>query len=233
MYIEPDPPRRSRFVIATIVVSVLFHVGVSAGLSEMSPPKPKAVSYHVAFDPPPPPPPPPMPEPEKPKPKPKAPEPEPAPKVEEPSKAAEPVKEVFGVTKDSVAEDSSFAVRVGNTLMAEQEQTFTDPAKVKTLAPVAEKKPAVKVASPPRLRSSDAPNYPPMARESGREGRVVLRVLIDENGRVRELKVISEDPPEMGFGDAAMAAVRRWVYAAPDTGSEVWFFQPVRFSLEN
>ncbi len=131
MYIEPDPPRRSRFVIATIAVSVLFHAGVSAGLHEMSPPKPQAVSYHVSFDPAPPPPPPPPPPPEeKPKPKPKAPEPEPAPKVQEPPKAAEPVKEVFGVTKDSVAEDSSFAVRVGNTLMAEEYARWYTPAHI-------------------------------------------------------------------------------------------------------
>jgi len=46
--------------------------------------------------------------------------------------------------------------------------------------------------------------YPPDAQMQGREGRVVLQCIVTAKGSVDQCKVISEDPPGVGFGEAAL-----------------------------
>ncbi|MDR0400968.1 MAG: energy transducer TonB [Treponema sp.] len=50
--------------------------------------------------------------------------------------------------------------------------------------------------------------YPPIAKRSNIEGRVILDLFIDRAGIVRQIDILREDPPNRGFGDAAAAAVR-------------------------
>ncbi|MDR1898660.1 MAG: energy transducer TonB [Treponema sp.] len=49
-------------------------------------------------------------------------------------------------------------------------------------------------------------NYPPIALRSGIEGRVILELFIDRDGRVRRVVVLREEPPGRGFGEAAAKA---------------------------
>jgi len=56
------------------------------------------------------------------------------------------------------------------------------------------------------------PIYPPLAKESGTQGTVVLEVTIDRSGGVAGLQVTSGHPQLI---DAALAAVRQWRYQAP------------------
>ena len=50
-------------------------------------------------------------------------------------------------------------------------------------------------------------NYPSRARDLGIEGDAVVRVLVNPNGRVRPLAVVSEDYE--GFGDACRQTLRQ------------------------
>ena len=56
------------------------------------------------------------------------------------------------------------------------------------------------------------PNYPKRAQDRQKEGKAVVRFIIAIDGSVRDVQLVSEDPPGMGFGDAAVKAVSRWKY---------------------
>ena len=51
--------------------------------------------------------------------------------------------------------------------------------------------------------------YPAAARGTGREPRVLLAVLVDEHGRVAEVRVKEGDSSGLGFDEAAVAAAWR------------------------
>lgn len=63
--------------------------------------------------------------------------------------------------------------------------------------------------TPPRAVYAPAPEYPAQARRNRREGRVVVRVLLDERGRVVRGQILPGADAE-SFGRAALDAVRRW-----------------------
>jgi protein TonB len=49
--------------------------------------------------------------------------------------------------------------------------------------------------------------YPPIAKRSNIEGRVILDLFIDRTGAVRRIDILREDPGNRGFGEAAAAAI--------------------------
>ncbi|WP_274622498.1 energy transducer TonB [Myxococcus fulvus] len=63
-------------------------------------------------------------------------------------------------------------------------------------------------ATPPEpLESNLIPEYPSDARSRGQEGMVILKGVVEVDGRVTQLKVMRGDEP---FASAAMSAVRTW-----------------------
>jgi TonB family protein len=64
--------------------------------------------------------------------------------------------------------------------------------------------------TPPSLVSAVRPEYPEMARELGVEGRVVLRVLVLEDGTVGRVQVI--ETPNPILVDEAITAVRKSMF---------------------
>jgi protein TonB len=75
------------------------------------------------------------------------------------------------------------------------------------------------------------PEYPSWAREAGITGRVVLHVLVGEDGRVRRVTV-KEDVH--GLGAVAAEAVARWVFRPARVAGRavaVWVAVPVWFRL--
>jgi protein TonB len=48
--------------------------------------------------------------------------------------------------------------------------------------------------------------YPPIALRGGVEGRVILELFVDFSGTVQKIMILREDPPEKGFGEAAVKA---------------------------
>jgi protein TonB len=59
------------------------------------------------------------------------------------------------------------------------------------------------------LIKGDIPDYPPLAKARGISGTVVLQAIIDKNGHIRDLHVIS-GPDQLQ--QAALDAVKQWVY---------------------
>ena len=55
------------------------------------------------------------------------------------------------------------------------------------------------------------PTYPDSDRRTGTDGLVLLEVVIDEQGKVANVKVL--DAPSPALGAAASAAVRQWTFA--------------------
>jgi TonB family protein len=77
------------------------------------------------------------------------------------------------------------------------------------------------------------PHYPEKAREEGREGTVILRVLVDEEGKVRSVEVNRSSGFE-AFNRAAVDTVRRWRFSPARYGErrvESWVRIPVVFRL--
>ncbi len=86
--------------------------------------------------------------------------------------------------------------------------------------------------TPPKLMRQVTPAYPPAALAMGLRGRVILQVVVDENGRVSEVKVLGSTNPI--FDGAAMDAVRQWQYTRPiaRSGQAVACYMTVVVSFE-
>ena len=65
--------------------------------------------------------------------------------------------------------------------------------------------PLFKLTETPRFLHQQQPVYPEAMRALGKTGEVVLSVLIDKTGKVRDIKVLSAD--DDAFTQAAIAAV--------------------------
>jgi periplasmic protein TonB len=105
-----------------------------------------------------------------------------------------------------------------------------DPEPAPEPVAVAEARPAQMAVGPITLSSElsvacpelNAPAYPPLSRRLGEEGKLVLRVELDESGRVNIARVATSS----GFkrlDEAAMAAVKTWRCNPPQRNG-----QPVR-----
>ena len=76
-------------------------------------------------------------------------------------------------------------------------------------------------------------NYPPMAARAKAEAMVIVSALIDENGRVTEVKVLRGDE-RYGFNDEAIRAMRGTRFTPPmKAGKHVktWRPQTISFRL--
>jgi protein TonB len=224
----PAPPARGRTSLTAAVIAVGLHVGLMAAVVKIDPARFHAdTPIEIQIDDPPLPPPevkPTTPEPPPPRPEPRpkiavhraptpAPTPvprEPPPPSEAPPKANEPPP-VFGVNLDSTVAGpgEGMAVPVGNTLMTKPGK----PAKPAQPAPSGDGTqpftPAADIyiseyAEPLFIMSGDD-IYPDEARRMGIEGVVVLKVGIDETGKVVQVKVIER--AGHGFDEAASKAM--------------------------
>lgn len=80
-----------------------------------------------------------------------------------------------------------------------------------------------------------APAYPAMSRRLGEEGRVVLRVFVDTEGRAEQIEIKNSS----GFprlDQAAEDAVRRWKFVPARRGDAVvatWVAVPIVFNLHS
>lgn len=86
----------------------------------------------------------------------------------------------------------------------------------------------------PRFIERIIPDYPLSARRMRREGTVLLRLHIDEGGRLLEARVVQ--PAGYGLDEAALEAVRRSTFAPATKAGvpvECWATLAVRFVLED
>jgi len=168
--------------------------------------------------------------------------PAPPPPNQEPPKTATKAPPVFGVTLSSEVsgDKAAMAVPVGNTVMT-KDRTPGRPGETPQaysaegthpFTPVAD----IYITQQPRVlhEVDSADIYPPEARKMGVEGKVALKVGIDENGDVRQVRVISK--AGYGFDEAARDAMRRFKFSPARTsdGKAVAynFTYTVRFTLD-
>jgi protein TonB len=81
--------------------------------------------------------------------------------------------------------------------------------------------------------NNPAPAYPAASRRLGEQGRVLLDVYIQPDGRVGEIRV-KQSSGYPRLDEAALDAVRRWRYVPARRGNEpiaLWYVQPISFSL--
>jgi protein TonB len=87
-------------------------------------------------------------------------------------------------------------------------------------------------ATGPNFLRREVPVYPFIARRMNKEGKVLLRLTIDENGKLMNVEVI--EASGFGFTEAALDAVRKSTYRpAIKNGNAVFSLAllPVRFRL--
>lgn len=78
-----------------------------------------------------------------------------------------------------------------------------------------------------------APAYPPMSRRLGEEGKVMLRVFVDSNGRPSQIE-IKTSSGSARLDQAAQQAVGRWKFVPARRGDEAveaWVMVPIVFNL--
>jgi protein TonB len=119
-----------------------------------------------------------------------------------------------------------------NPIKAEQPaQVVEAPAKVDAVA-----EPAVE---PPRFGAAylnnPAPTYPPVSRRFGEQGRVLLRVLVSENGLAQSVQLDSSSGFEK-LDRAAIEAVKKWSFIPAKRSNQpvsAYVLVPVKFSLSS
>ncbi|TMQ60354.1 MAG: energy transducer TonB [Candidatus Eisenbacteria bacterium] len=82
---------------------------------------------------------------------------------------------------------------------------------------------------PPVPVTQVQPAYPEFAREAQIQGKVVLHVLVDKNGRVKNVKVIRG---VTGLNEAAVDAIKKWVFKPALSNNKpvaVWVEVPMDF----
>jgi len=87
----------------------------------------------------------------------------------------------------------------------------------------------------PVLIAMDQPIYPPLAHRAGIEGKVILWVLVDRQGRPSEVQIHDESNPGYGFGEYAARAVEKAVFSPAIANRQpvrCWVSIPVVFRLE-
>jgi TonB family protein len=80
---------------------------------------------------------------------------------------------------------------------------------------------------------SPKPDYPPIAKESGMEGQVIVKVLVGSDGKVDEVEV-SQSSGFKELDDAASSVAKKWEFTKPTKDGEparVWVSIPFNFSL--
>jgi len=83
-------------------------------------------------------------------------------------------------------------------------------------------------------KSKVSPDYPELPRAARIEGRVILQAVIGSDGRVLDVEVLQCLPPDFGFEQAAIEAIRQWRYEpARQHGRpvDVYFTVVVTFEL--
>lgn len=88
--------------------------------------------------------------------------------------------------------------------------------------------------SVPQLVSAPKPGYPALAKQLGVQGVVVLAVLVDENGKVAEARLVEPIKQKVGINESALAAARGARYRPATKGGvrvKMWTRLRVPFKL--
>lgn len=100
-------------------------------------------------------------------------------------------------------------------------------------------KPAPAPVTPPQFNAgylnNPAPVYPAVSRRLGEEGRVVLRVFVDERGLPAQVELRTSSGHER-LDSVALETVRQWKFVPARRGDQAvsaWVLVPISFSLRS
>ena len=113
-----------------------------------------------------------------------------------------------------------------------QEEIVTD-IDVAAAVDIRKKTPVVREAVP-LYKVNPPPEYPRLARKRGYQGTVVLEVMVDQNGRVGDLRLFTSSGHSI-LDKKAMASVKEWLFEPAMKGDkklDMWVRVPVRFELK-
>lgn len=106
------------------------------------------------------------------------------------------------------------------------------PAAVAAAAPPA---PVIPPSFQADYLNNPAPPYPALSRRLGEEGRVVLRVFVDEGGAPAQVQIRTSSGHERLDG-TALETVRKWKFVPARRGSQAvgaWVLVPISFNLRS
>ncbi len=131
--------------------------------------------------------------------------------VNKPQNNTQPTREVFGLNRNSYTDDTlgstGIEVKKGNTITKAADNVVLKDTDSDSLPTPTEE---YLVSQMPRVLSEVKPTYPQLAKDNKKEGAVVLSVLIDEKGVVRQVEVIEGDDI---FKNEALQAMKRFKFS--------------------
>ena len=127
-------------------------------------------------------------------------------------------RKVFGANKKSLRSDETSAIKAktGNTIAKKVDQKKLNKGDEESL-PIPEED--YMVTAMPRIVREYRNPYPKEAKEKGIEGKVVLEILIDNEGKVRKATLI--DGPGYGLNKAALESIKKFKFAPAKIGDQV------------
>lgn len=153
-------------------------------------------------------------------------------KLEPSVRSQKKVREVFGASKKSYTDSTNTSgvnVKKGNTIAKEVDDKVLNPDDAESLPVPTEE---FLVSKMPIVMTEIRPAYPREAKEKELEGVVILDILIDENGRVRDPKVVEGDRI---FQKASLEAIKKFSFRAAEVDGKkvaVRIRYSLRFELE-
>jgi TonB family protein len=131
--------------------------------------------------------------------------------VNQPTPATQPTREIFGANRNSYTDESvdanqAVSAKKGNTLTKASDKTTLLDSDADTLPTPTED---YLVSDMPYVKKEIRPAYPESARLERLEGAVVLDILIDDKGVVRQASVV--EGPEV-FRAGALQAIKRFEF---------------------
>ncbi|MAW07612.1 MAG: hypothetical protein CME61_04950 [Halobacteriovoraceae bacterium] len=126
-------------------------------------------------------------------------------------------RKVFGVNKKALrsSELGSIKTKLGNTIAKKVDQKKLKKGDEESL-PIPEED--YMVTAMPRVVSEFRNPYPKEAKEKGIEGKVILEILIDDQGRVRKATLI--DGPGYGLNEVALNSIKKFKFAPAKIGDQ-------------
>jgi TonB family protein len=115
-----------------------------------------------------------------------------------------PVHQVFGISPKAVTSEEGETVKAGNTVAKAPDQEVLQPGDPDVLPALPVPVDEYLVTSMPELKADVRVPYPPACKRKGIQGAVVMDLLIDPSGTVRETTLV--EGPDAELNSAALSA---------------------------
>ena len=121
-----------------------------------------------------------------------------------------------------------------STLPAPAAPVAAPPVEIKPAPPAPAAEPLVQPRFDADYLKNPAPNYPPLSRRMGEEGKVILRVLVNPQGSADSVEIRTSSGSQR-LDDAAVNTVKHWKFIPAkrgDTAVQSAVLVPIIFKLE-